>query len=153
MQGRPFKRPAPRPAKQIGAEYTLRPRTIAAAPAATPAAKPVPKENAIDHPGYMAAVRRLPCYRCGVAGFTQFCHRDQGKGLAIKTDCREGWPGCGPHDGDPGCHWLIGTSGRFDRALRRVFELEAGIATRAAIRNLGQWPATLPAWADDEVMA
>ena len=137
------------------ATWAPRPREIAVAvagPARATVAVPAPKDGAIQHQGYMAAVRRLPCYRCGVVGLTQFCHRDEGKGLGLKTDCREGWPGCGPNFlGDPGCHWLIGTSGRFDRALRRVFEFDAGIATRATIRNMGQWPATLPAWVADEV--
>ena len=79
----------------------------------------VPKERAIQHAGYMAAVRKLPCGMCETGGFTQFCHADEGKGMGIKTDCRLGWPGCGPHDGEPGCHWLIGTSGRLSRSERR----------------------------------
>lgn len=153
MKRSPFKvrRPAPRAAKQIGPEYTLRPRSVAVAVAGPARATvAVPKTAPIQHLGYMAAVRKLPCYRCGAVGLTQFCHADEGKGMGIKTDCRLGWPGCGPRGGEPGCHWLIGTSGRFIRAERRVFELDAGIATREAIRTLGQWPANLPAWADDE---
>src|SRR4051812_19019750 len=69
-----------------------------------------PKENAIQHEGYMRLVRLLPCANCGIEGYTQFCHADQGKGMALKTDCRRGWPGCGPRPGVPGCHYLIGTS-------------------------------------------
>lgn len=140
-------------AKQIGAEYTLRPREVAVAVAAMVPAVPVPKEGAIQHEGYMAAARKLPCARCGIAGFTQFCHADEGKGERIKTDCRRGWPGCGPHGTEPGCHWLVGSSGRLGKAGRREFEAEAGRLTREAIRFMGQWPATLPAWADDEVTA
>lgn len=146
-----FKRPPPRPAKQIGEGYTLRARPVSVSSCEARMSVPVPKVIPLDHKGYMAAVRKLPCYRCGVVGFTQFCHRDEGKGMGTKTDCREGWPGCGPHHGEPGCHWLIGTSGRFLRCERRGFELEAGIATRATIHNAGLWPANLPAWAGDEV--
>jgi hypothetical protein len=149
----PGSRP-PRVAKQIGPEYTLRPRAVAVAvegPAR--AAVAVPKEGAIQHQGYMAAVRQLPCLRCGVWGFTQFCHADDGKGLALKTDCRRGWPGCGPHGTIPGCHWLVGTSGQLGKAGRRDFEDEAGRLTRNGIRFMGQWPADLPAWPGDEVTA
>lgn len=160
MKRSPFKvqRPpgsrAPRAPKQIGAEYTIRPRTAAVAIAGPARATvAVPKTVPVQHAGYMAAVRTLRCYRCNVVGLTQFCHRDEGKGMGLKTDCREGWPGCGPGWGSPGCHWIIGTSGKFSRAECRVFEAEAGGATRAAIRDAGLWPANLPAWAEDEVAA
>ena len=153
VQRPPGMRP-PRAAKQIGPEYTLRPRTVAVAVAGPArAVVAVPKTAPIQHMGYMAAVRKLACYRCGVVGLTQFCHRDEGKGMSVKTDCRLGWPGCGPGWGAPGCHWIIGTSGQFSRAECRAFEDEAGTATRAAIRDSGQWPATLPAWPEEEVMA
>jgi hypothetical protein len=154
MNSRPFKRQPQRVAKQIGAEYNLRPRAVAVAvegPARAVVA--VPKDAPLQHRTYMAAVRKLPCYRCGVVGLTQFCHRDEGKGMGLKTDCREGWPGCGPHGDEPGCHWIVGTSGQLSRAERRAFELKAGIATRQQIRSAGQWPKNLPAWADDEVIA
>jgi hypothetical protein len=140
---------------QIGPGYTLRPRPVVDVPllAEAPIAASVPKIGALQHAGYMAAVRKLPCARCGISGVTQFAHADHGKGMAIKTDCRLGWPGCGPVGVTPGCHWLIGTSGRFSRADRREFERLAGDATREKIRSLGQWPASLPAWAEDEVPA
>jgi hypothetical protein len=72
---------------------------------------PIEKENALQHEGYMRLVRLLPCAHCGIVGFSQFCHSDQGKGERIKTDCRRGWPGCGPHHDTMGCHYLIGTTG------------------------------------------
>ncbi len=106
----------------------------------------IPKQNALQHIGYMTAVRKLPCARCGIVGFTQFCHADEGKGMAIKTDCRLGWPGCGPHHGLPGCHWLIGTAGFVVKSDRRAFEREAGVRTRAAVIAAGAWPARLPRW-------
>lgn len=110
----------------------------------------VPKECVIEeHPAYMTTVRGMACYRCGVAGFTQFCHADEGKGLSIKTDCRRGWPGCGPCGGFPGCHWVIGTSGIFTREFKRAFEAQAGKATRAAVHSIRMWPLDLPAWPED----
>lgn len=142
--------PPPRAAKQIN--YTPRPRTPAVA-AAGPARAivSVPKEVPLQHEAYMAAVRRLPCYRCGVTGRTQFCHADEGKGAMLKTDCRLGWPGCGPELGnaETGCHYLVGSTGKLGKLGRRDFEKEAGDATRAEIRSRGLWPATLPAWPED----
>ena len=110
--------------------------------------KPILKENAIQHQGYMAIVRTLACARCGSIGLSQFCHADEGKGMAIKTDCRRGWPGCGPHNGEPGCHWFVGTSGRMSKAGRREFEHWAGDCTRRAVVAAGRWPANLPRWTE-----
>lgn len=110
---------------------------------------PIAKEGAIQHAGYMAAVRGLACARCGYsAKRSQFCHADEGKGTGLKTDCRRGWPGCGPHDGEPGCHWIVGTSGRIAKADRREYEAGAGARTRAKIIAAGLWPARLPMWVD-----
>ena len=83
-------------AKQISADYTLRPRPVVRAePNAGHRHRAIPKDGPLQHEGYIAQVRRLPCIRCGVVGFSQFCHADEGKGMALKTDCRLGWPGCG----------------------------------------------------------
>lgn len=101
----------------------------------------VVKECASQHSGYMAAVRDLGyCMRCRIACRPQFCHRDMGKGMALKTDCREGWPGC------PECHHLVGTSGYFTKEERRALELVLGRRTRDAVRAAGTWPPPLPAW-------
>lgn len=110
---------------------------------------PIPKENAITSPAYQSAVRRLPCIRCGIQGFTQFCHSDEGKGMAIKTDDRRGWPGCGPHGQEPGCHWYVGTSGNLKQSERRALEAEYSARTRAMVEAKGEWPARLPKWEPD----
>jgi hypothetical protein len=110
------------------------------------AVAPLVKSMPLQHAGYMDLVRSMACYRCRHRPRSQFCHRDEGKGGGLKTDCREGWPGCGPHDGMPGCHWYVGTSGNLPKAQRRAFELEAGAATRAAVIASGQWPKRLPLW-------
>lgn len=108
----------------------------------------IPKEDAIQQEGYMRLVRQLPCAMCGVIGFSQFCHSDEGKGLGIKSDCRTGWPGCGPRPGIPGCHYLVGTAGTYTRDERRALEARMAAETRAKILALGQWPKTLPPWDD-----
>lgn len=103
----------------------------------------MPKEGAIQHQHYMRLVRLFPCAHCGLAGHTQFCHSDQGKGGAIKSDCREGWPGCGPRPGIPGCHHLIGTQRIYPKAERRERERAMAAATRKKIFDLGLWPEDL----------
>jgi len=145
--------PPARQARQVGEGYTLRPRPVAQAAAALPMAKPVPKAVPLQHAGYMAVVRGLRCYRCGLAGFSQFCHADEGKGGAIKSDCRLGWPGCGPRPGINGCHYDIGTARVLPREERRAFEREAGRATRAEVWRLSKWPASLPRWPEDDATA
>lgn len=145
------KLPARKPAKQV--EYRPRPRAVAVFEGEARMAVPVPKENPLQHEGYIRLVRSMPCKGCGIAGFTQFCHSDEGKGLGIKSDCRAGWPGCGPRPGINGCHYDVGTSGFLGREGRRKFEREAAAQTRSEIRADGLWPPDLPEWSDDEVTA
>lgn len=118
-------------------------------------ANPVPKERVLKSSTYEARVRKLSCRRCGISGFTQFCHTDEGKGERIKTDVRRGWAGCGPHpEGDttvPGCHWYVGTSGNMPKEERRAFEDWAAFSTRSEILMLGQWPPRLPLWVEKNV--
>jgi hypothetical protein len=110
---------------------------------------PVPKENALQHAGYMAAVRNLGyCMLCRRACRPQFCHADMGKGERIKTDVRRGWPGCGPGKWGPGCHWLVGMSGQYPKEERRALEADLARRTRAAVIAAGLWPARLPRWGD-----
>ena len=101
-------------------------------------AAPQPKEDAPQHQGYMDAVRSLPCAHCGKPPRSEFCHSDQGKGMAIKSDCRNGWPGC------HACHDAIGTRRIYDKERRRAIEAAMASQTRAQINALGLWPATLP---------
>ncbi len=143
------KAPPPRPVKTI--TYTPRPRECARSDGKARMSVPVqvPKEAPIQHRAYMDAVRTLACARCGIVGFTQFAHSDEGKGMGLKTDCRYGWPGCGPHGADPGCHWYVGTSGRMGKEARRAFEASAAAHTRAEIRRRGLWPASRPQLPED----
>lgn len=98
----------------------------------------VAKENLIQHQGYMAIVRKLPCAHCGIPGISQFCHSDEGKGTGIKSDCRHGWPGC------PACHVAVGTTRIYPREERRAIEAHMAANTRKKVQELGQWPKSLP---------
>jgi hypothetical protein len=105
-----------------------------------------PKVRPLMSEVYRQLVRQLPCARCGHPPPSQFCHTDAGKGMALKTDDRLGWPGCGPHDGYRGCHDLIGSSGYYPRERRRLLELTYAHWTRTQILAAGCWPADLPLW-------
>jgi hypothetical protein len=108
----------------------------------------VPKEEASQSQAYMDAVRGLGyCVRCGRTCRPQFCHGDQGKGTGLKTDVRAGWAGCGPWGPqDPGCHYVVGTSGTLSKAERRAEEGRLAALTRAAVLKAGTWPKSLPVW-------
>lgn len=102
---------------------------------------PAPKESVLESPAYERAVRDLGyCVRCQLRGRPQFCHRDEGKGMGIKTDVREGWAGCAA------CHYLVGTSGTLSKEERRAEDLRLGAITRAAVRAAGTWPRSVPEW-------
>lgn len=100
----------------------------------------LPKENVLQHLGYMNLVRAMACIRCGKPPRSEFCHADEGKGTGIKTDCRRGWPGCRT------CHTVIGSSGYYPKAVRRAFEEQAAERVRARILAEGAWPKRLPRW-------
>ena len=89
---------------------------------------------------WLKAVASLPCVICGVEQRTQAAHRNEGKGMGIKTDVREGWAGC------PECHHLVGTSGTLPKPTRRAVEILLAAHTRAEVEAAGTWPARLERW-------
>lgn len=99
-----------------------------------------PKEQMLQHSGYMRLVRRLPCSHCFKLPPSEFSHADTGKGQGIKTDCRRGYPACKE------CHYLIGSTGKLGKAERRRIEDLYGRLTRTKIMLAGTWPARLPLW-------
>jgi hypothetical protein len=141
-----FKRPVIQRARTVHKPIPLDQRrgVIVRVPSAP--AEPQPKEEALQHEGYMSIVRQFPCAHCGRAGPSQFCHTDEGKGTGIKTDCRQGWPGCGPDGDRPGCHYLIGTQRIYAKEERRRIEADMAARTRALVLSLGLWPRNLPLW-------
>lgn len=127
------KLPPPRPAKQIEG-YTPRPRQASVAvvgPARAVVA--VPKQAPVRDEAYRRRVAAMDCIHCGAVGRSQAAHSDFGKGMSLKACDLTCYPLCGPAPGDPGCHWLIGTSGRFTRDERRALERKYAQETRAAL--------------------
>lgn len=129
------------------AQCTPRASTVVAC---APVSAPVVKEAPAQSEPYRRLVAALPCAHCGIQGYSQHAHLNLGKGLALKTDDRTGFPLCCTRPDEEGCHV------RFDQY--RLFpggadaHHEAGKAwgaqTRAQIRESGQWPKRLPIWAD-----
>jgi hypothetical protein len=108
--------------------------------------QPVDKSRPVRSEAYRRLVAELPCFLCGLVGYSQAAHADAGKGLAIKSDDRTCYPLCGQRSGVMGCHYEVGTTGSMTREARRELEERAGRATRAAILASGKWPARLPKW-------
>jgi hypothetical protein len=104
----------------------------------------VPKDEPLQHAGYMNLVRAMACIRCKHPPRSQFCHSDEGKGTAIKSDCRLGWPGCAD------CHFVVGTARIYTKQKRRELEAMFAKKTRDAIRAAGLWPKRLPLWKEDQ---
>ena len=125
------------------------PRLATMVPCA-PAAAPVPKENPEQNEAYRRLVAAMPCAHCGIQGYSQHAHLNLGKGLALKTDDRTGFPLCCTRPGEEGCHV------RYDQYRLLPGGAEAhheagrawGAQTRAQIRESGHWPKRLPVWAD-----
>lgn len=111
---------------------------------------PAPKERVLKSAAYENAVRALGfCVRCGRACRPQFCHADQGKGQGLKTDVREGWAGCGCWGPmDPGCHYIVGTSGTLPKEERRAEEKRLAATTRHEVRVRGLWPKNVAEWTE-----
>jgi len=82
----------------------------------------VPKVRSEPYRRYIAS---LPCYRCGIHGYSQSAHADEGKGMGLKTDDLTVYPLCSVRHDNSGCHEYVGR--HMHRNERRGFE-QAGAA-------------------------
>jgi hypothetical protein len=118
----------PRPIKTISDDYTIRPRapTLRRDDGKARMVVAVPKQNYLRDKDYLRWVASLPCAHCGVEGRSQAAHSDDngagGKGIGLKSSDKTVYPACAPTLGNPGCHWLIGSSGVFKKDERRELE-------------------------------
>ena len=92
-----------------------------------------PKTKIVRNKNYLRAVASLPCWICGIEGYSQACHGDEGKGMSLKSSDLTAWPGCAPHDGLPGCHYMVGSTGTYTRDERRTMEKQAAQETQMAL--------------------
>jgi hypothetical protein len=112
----------------------------------TVAFQPRPKLETWRSEAYRRLVASLPCAHCGLVGYSNACHADEGKGMGMKSDDRTCWPGCVDRPGRSGCHSLIGARGMFTREQRRVIEAKHAAATRERIKADGLWKPEWPEW-------
>lgn len=111
-------------------------------------AAPAPKEAVIQHVGYLRLVAAGACKNCGIAGYSQAAHPNEGKGMGIKTDCRRAFPLCCDRPGVRGCHGAFDQAAMFGKAARRLIEDAWGADTRRRILAAGEWPKSLPFWSE-----
>ncbi|WP_314972846.1 hypothetical protein [Comamonas testosteroni] len=144
---------ADRAARQIEsalATADLVPGNVTMAPGAGTTGIAVLKEKVIESEPYRRLVAKLPCFWCGISGYSQHAHLNYGKGLSWKTDDRTGFPLCCSRPGIEGCHVaydqyrLLESGGR---EAHREYGIEAGRFTREQILKAGLWPRKLPLWA------
>lgn len=143
---------AERAARQIEsalATASMVPGNVTMAPGAGTTGIAVLKEHAIESEPYRRLVAELPCFWCGISGYSQHAHLNYGKGLGLKTDDRTGFPLCCSRPGIEGCHVaydnyrLLESGGR---EAHREYGIEAGRFTREQILKAGLWPKKLPLW-------
>lgn len=109
-----------------------------------------PKQDIQTSEAYRRAVAALPCIWCGIADYSQHAHLNLGKGFALKTDDRTGFPLCCTRPGIEGCHVAYDQYRLVDggREAHRDYGLEWGRITRHTILESGQWPQRLPLWSE-----
>lgn len=115
-------------------------------PAATPVGlltrlTAAPKSRMKRNRQYREWVAGLPCAHCGIEGFSNACHGDEGKGERLKADDDTCWPGCVDRPGIIGCHTLFGATGKLGREERRRLERAYAAETQRLARESGHWPA------------
>lgn len=86
MKRTPFKSKAPERRQPTQVQYVARPREVATARVELPMAQPVLKDNRHESEAWRRAVAALPCVLCHREGQTQAAHRNEGKGMGLKTD-------------------------------------------------------------------
>lgn len=111
------------------------PQPVASAPSAKVAkAAPVRSEE------YRRAVASLPCAICGIFGYSQAAHANQGKGMGLKACDLTCFPACGPRPGIQGCHAALDQGALFTKAVRRALEPVWAADTQRRIQAMGMWP-------------
>ena len=154
VQRPPGSRP-PRVAKQIGPEYTLRPRSIAAAADALAPRAPVLKFAYVEDERFQSMCRGMACQHCGWAGpdaGVTWAHSNQGvhgKGLSQKASDEFVAALCWV------CHGWLDQGGSASEAEKVAMWSASYHATVATAVRDGTWPAgrPVPVFEDDEVMA
>lgn len=100
---------------------------------AVQASAPVPKSPPARDKDYLRRVAQLPCCNCGVSGYSQAAHSNQGKGMAMKASDHDTFPLCCARPGVIGCHIGLDQGAMFDKETRRAKEAEWVAQTREVL--------------------
>lgn len=92
---------------------------------------PQPKREPVRNEAYRRWVATLPCIRCGVIGYSQAAHPNQGRGLGQKADDTDCFPLCCTRPGILGCHAEFDQLRYITLSERRALELEYIAVTKA----------------------
>ena len=126
-----WKRPPPRPAKQIGGR--IGPRATVVVPLVDSAAPVVTeKTDRLVSEDYRRFVAMHSCMRCGKSGPSQCAHANEGKGMGWKVCDRRTFPLC------VACHEEIDQSRGLTREQRRELERQYVEAMQTAAREAGR---------------
>ena len=109
----------------------------------TTAAAPIPKAAPVRSEAYRRAVATLPCAICGVHGYSQAAHANQGKGMGMKACDLTCFPACGPRPGFQGCHAALDQGALFLKTVRRELEPVWAADTQRSLLAMGLVPASL----------
>jgi hypothetical protein len=66
-----------------------------------------PKQKTWRSEPYRRYVASQACFGCGIEGYSQCAHPNEGKGLGLKTGDDLSFPLCGPRPGHQGCHAIF----------------------------------------------
>lgn len=135
-----FKRPPPRPAKQIGEGYTLRARPVAVSSCEARMSVPVPKFAYVRDTRLQAMCRAMSCRRCGSTVGVTWAHSNQGghgKGKAIKASDVFVAAMC------QACHEWLDQGPAPQEVKEAAWEAAHRLTKLHALAN-GLWPADIP---------
>lgn len=152
-----FKRKVSAWASAPRAERVYRTPTLAD-PAAFRAPQPIAtcctavlKELPVRSEAYRRAVANLPCAYCGIEGYSQHAHENEGKGARMKLDDRRAMPLCCARPGIEGCHAAFDQYRLIPGGREAHIALGRALAamTRAHLNSMGLWPAGIPQYHEE----
>lgn len=79
---------------------------------------------------YRRRVAALPCFQCGIQGFSQAAHPNHGKARGRKQSDLECFPLCCTRPGEPGCHYRFDQFQIVSRVDMPAFEQRAAAWTK-----------------------
>ena len=106
----------------------------------------VPKAAPVRSEAYRRAVASLPCAYCGIEGYSQHAHENDGKGARMKVDDRRAMPLCCTRPGIEGCHVAFDQYRLVPGGREAHIALGRALAeqTRNRLNAMGLWPKALP---------